>query len=100
MTTVALGMLWLIDVLLAAASIGVLVSLLYVYGTNFRSVRSPFALGLIVFAALFLLGNLAAIYFYVELNNAQQGASVATPMLVLNAAELLGFATLFYISWR
>jgi len=28
------------------------------------------------------------------------GASVAVPMLALNAAELVGFATLFYVSWR
>jgi len=90
----------MIDVVLALASTLVLVGLLYIYVTNFRSVRSPFALGLIVFASLFLLENVAAMYFYTAMNDSLLGASVAIPMLVLNAAELIGFSTLFYVSWR
>jgi len=90
----------MIDVVLAVASALVLVGLLYIYVTNFRSVRSPFALGLILFAFLFLLENLAAMYFYMAMNDSNVGASVAVPMLVLNAAELIGFSTLLYVSWR
>lgn len=96
----ALGMLWMIDLVLAAASVGVLVGLLYLYGSNFRSVRSPLSLGLIVFAVLFLIENVAAMYFYIAMNDIGLGASVAMPMLALNAVELTGFATLFYVSWR
>ena len=100
----ALGTLWLIDIVLAVASVVVLTGLLYIYGSNFKTLRAPLSLGLIVFAALFLIGNLAAIYFYVSLNNSLSGtglaSSVATPMLVLNVIELVGFATLFYVSWR
>lgn len=96
----ALGTLWMIDLVLAASSSAILVALLYVYGTNFRSLRSPLSLGLIVFAALFLVENLAAMYFYVLLANAEFGAPVAMPMLALNAVELIGFATLLYVSWR
>lgn len=96
---VAIGMFWMVDIVLAAASIAVLVGLLYVYVTNYRHLRSPFSLGLIVFAGLFLLENLAAIYFYVVMSE-NEGPSVAMPMLALSAAELLGFATLFYVSWR
>ena len=96
----ALGTFWTIDVVLATASVAVLLGLMYIYGTNFRSMRSPLSFGLIVFAALFLIQNLAAMYFYVAMNDAGEGASVAIPMLILNAAELVGFATLFYVSWR
>ena len=96
----ALGTFWTIDIILAAASIAVLGALLYIYVGNFRGVRSPFSLGLVVFAALFLFENLAAVYFYVAMNNSGEDASVAVPMMALNAAELVGFATLFYVSWR
>jgi hypothetical protein len=100
----AIGTLWLIDIVLAVASIAVLTGLLYIYRSNFRTLRAPLSFGLILFAALFLIENLAAIYFYVSLNDSLSGtglaSSVALPMLALNAVELVGFATLFYVSWR
>ncbi|HYT01036.1 MAG TPA: hypothetical protein VEO20_10280 [Thermoplasmata archaeon] len=95
----ALGTFWMVDVGLALASVAVLSGLLYVYVGNFRHLRSAFSLGLIVFAGLFVLENLAAVYFYVVLSESY-GAGVALPMLALNAAELVGFATLFIVSWR
>ncbi len=90
----------MVDVVLAVASIALLLGLLYIYVTNYRSLRSPFSIGLIVFAMLFLIENLAAMYFYVAMNDSNIGASVAIPMLVLNTAEMVGFATLFFVSWR
>jgi len=100
----ALGTLWMIDVVLAAASIVVLALLLFIYRSNFRSLRSPLSFGLIVFAALFLLENLAAMYFYFSwsdsLSTSGYAGSVAMPMLILNAVELVGFSTLLLVSWR
>jgi hypothetical protein len=96
----ALGLWWTIDLVLAAASAGVLVGLLYIYGQNFRSLRSPLSLGLILFAVLFIAENLAAIYFYVSMDASGVGAGIALPLLALNGVELVGFATLFYVSWR
>lgn len=89
----------MIDLVLAAASAGILLGLLYIYGQNFRSLRSPLSVGLILFAALFIAENLAAIYFYVLMSDSY-GAAVALPLLALNGVELVGFATLFYVSWR
>jgi hypothetical protein len=89
----------MIDLVLAIASVGILAVLLYVYVSNFRALRAPLSLGLIVFASLFLVESLAAIYFYVAMSESH-GASVAIPMLALNAVELLAFATLFYVTWR
>ena len=96
----ALGTFWIIDLVLAGASIAVLIGLLYIYVGNYRGLRSPLSAGLIVFAALFLVENLAAMYFYVAMSSWTGSSSYAVPMLVLNAAELVGFATLFYVSWR
>jgi len=100
----ALGTLWTIDLVLATASIIVLVVLLYLYRSNFRTLRSPLSLGLILFAGLFLLENLAAMYFYFvwneSLSNTGYASSVAMPMLLLNAVELVAFSTLLLVSWR
>jgi uncharacterized membrane protein YoaT (DUF817 family) len=94
----------MIDLVLAAASVVVLSLLLFLYRSNFRSLRSPLSLGLIVFAALFLVENLAAMYFYLSWNDSLSGTgyagSVAMPMLLLNAVELVGFSTLLLVSWR
>ena len=95
----ALGTYWMIDLVLAAGSIALLIGLLYIYIGNYRGLRSPFSAGLIVFAALFIVENLAAMYFYMAMSD-WAGSGVAIPMLALNAAELVGFATLFYVSWR
>src|SRR5439155_349717 len=61
-------------------------------------------LGVLVFAALFLLENLAAMYFYFAWNESLSGtgyaSSVAMPMLLLNAVELVAFSTLLLVSWR
>ncbi|HLQ42302.1 MAG TPA: hypothetical protein VK189_05550 [Thermoplasmata archaeon] len=100
MIVLALGTFWMIDLALAAGSIAVLLGLLYIYVGNFRGLRSPLSAGLIVFASLFLLENFAAIYFYLAMSNWTGSASYAIPMLVLNGAELVGFATLLYVSWR
>ena len=96
---VALGMFWMIDIGLAAASVAALLGLLSVYVTNYRQLRSPFSLGLVLFASLFLVENLAAVFFYVTMAETE-GANVAIPMLALNAAELVGFGALLYVSWR
>ncbi len=96
----ALGLFWTINIGIAAASAGLLAGLVYVYARNLRDLRSPFTLGLFLFGVLFLLQNLVAMYVYLSMNDQGFGAPVALPMLSLNAAELVGFATLFFVTWR
>lgn len=86
--------------MLAAASAVFLTALLFVYLRNHRELRSPFTLGLVFFAVLLLVQNLGSIYFDYMMSEAGQGSGVAIPMLVLNAAELIGFAALFFVTWR
>ncbi|HEY7589146.1 MAG TPA: hypothetical protein VIB49_10440 [Thermoplasmata archaeon] len=93
-------MFWLSCIGVAAVSAGLLVALLYVYVSNHRHLRSPFSLGLVFFAALLLVQNLGSIYFYLLMADAGEGPSVAIPMFGLDLVELVGFAILFFVTWR
>ena len=84
----------------AAASAVFLGALLYVYVRNHRHLQSVFTLGLVFFAALLLVQSLGSIYFDWMMAEAGEGAGVALPMLALDTAELIGFAALFFVTWR
>ncbi|TLZ50877.1 MAG: hypothetical protein E6K18_06305 [Methanobacteriota archaeon] len=91
---------WVANMIVSAISVVVLSALLVVYAKNFRSIRSTFSVGLVLFAVLFLVQNIAAIALYLAMAAADYGLSVSLPMLALNIAELSGFAVLFRISWQ
>jgi len=96
----ALGMFWALNILFAGISSVLLAVLLFVYLRNARQIRSKFAIGLVVFAALFLIQNVAGMWIYMSMNeNPSLGAGVAVPMLVLNAMETGALGTLVAISW-
>ena len=96
----ALGMFWALNILFAAISSALLAVLLFVYLRNARQIRSKFAIGLVVFAALFLIQNVAGMWIYMSMNeDPRLGAGVALPMLVLNAMETGALGTLVAISW-
>ena len=95
----ALGMLWALNIVFAGISSALLGLLLFVYGRNAAQIRSKFAIGLVVFAALFLFQNVAGMWIYMSMNDASMGAGVALPMLVLNAMETGALGTLVAISW-
>ncbi len=95
----ALGTFWALNIAVAGVSAALLAALLYVYGRNARQIRSTFALGLVLFAALFLVQNLAGMWIYMSMNDAGMKADVAVPMLVLNVTETGALATLVAISW-
>ncbi len=84
----------------AAASSAFLGGLLYVYAKNHRALRTPFTLGLVFFAGLLLAQSLGSIYFFWMMSQAGEGPGVAVPMLGLDLAELIGFATLFTVTWH
>lgn len=84
----------------AAASSALLVGLLYIYAGNHRQLRSPFTLGLVFFAVLLLLYNAGSIYFYFMMADAGEGPTVAIPLFALNLVQLVGYAALFYVTWR
>jgi len=91
---------WIANMIVSAVSIIVLSGLLLVYASNFRTIKSTFSVGLVLFAVLFLVQNIAAIALYLSMATAEYGLPVAMPMLALNISELGGFAVLFWISWQ
>ncbi len=88
------------SIAVAGASTVLLSALLFVYVRNHRALRSPFTLGLVLFAGFFLVENLGSVYFYYLMNEWQQGPSMAIPLFALQASELIAFAALFYVTWR
>ncbi len=84
----------------AAASAVFLSALLYVYLRNHRHLRSAFTLGLVFFAAVLLVQSVGSIYLDWMMAQRGEGAVVALPMLALDTAELVGFAVLFFVTWR
>ncbi|MFQ5837184.1 MAG: hypothetical protein ACE5HJ_00185 [Thermoplasmata archaeon] len=93
------GTIWLMDIVVGSISVALLLGLTFVYGRNFRKARSPFALGLLIFALLFLVENLVGIFSYFQLSEQGFGPEVALPMLYLSIAEASAFAVLLVISW-
>ncbi len=93
------GTFWLVNIIVGSISVALLVTLLILYGRNLREVRSPFAVGLVLFALLFLIENLVGIYSYFQLSAQRFGPDVALPMLYLNVAEAAAFGVLVAISW-
>ena len=91
---------WIANMVVSAISIVVLSGLLLVYSVNFRQIKSTFSVGLVLFAVLFLVQNIAAIALYLSMAAANYELSVAMPMLALNLSELTGFGVLFWISWQ
>lgn len=75
-------------------------ALLYIYLRNHHHLQSVFTLGLIFFAALLLLQSLGSIYFDWMMAQSGAGMAIALPMLALDVAELVGFAALFWVTWR
>lgn len=96
----ALGPFWQLNIAVAAASLALLLGIVYVYGRNLRDLRSPFTIGLFAFGALFLGQAILAIYVYFSMAEQSKGPDVAVPMLALNLAGLAGLAALFFATWR
>ncbi len=93
-------MFWALGIGISAASAVFLSALLAVYLRNHRHLQSAFTLGLVFFAALLLFQSIGSIYFEWMMAQAGEGPNVAVPMLGLDAAELVGFAALFFVTWR
>lgn len=85
--------------IVSALNVVFLLSLIYIYASNYLKLKSNFGLGLLLFAVLLLLQNLAALYFQLMMIMYYSSA-VAGFALVLNSLESLGLACLVYISWK
>ena len=96
----ALGLLWAVNIAIAVATTALVGLMLYVYGRNWRAVRSRFAVGLVAFSAFVLAQVVGTIWLYFWMNEIPQYNQMAMPMLLLSSAQFLGFVALFAVTWE
>ncbi|HYB03265.1 MAG TPA: hypothetical protein VED17_02305 [Nitrososphaerales archaeon] len=96
---------WLyIAAVFALANTVLIIILVALYSSSFRRIRSPFTMGLIVFAVFFLLQNVAIIIFWFQLY--QLGPTVAivnsaSPyMTVINLVETIALISLVRVTMK
>lgn len=83
----------------AAANLAFLGLLLYVYGTTYRQMRTSFTLGLLVFAALFLIQNLVTLWSYLTMMSLY-ASGVEMHVAVFTWAQTLGLGALLVTTWK
>jgi len=82
---------------LAAVNAVLLIALTTVWLRNYRTFKTPLLLGLVAFAAVLAVQNLAAIYFFFSTKMLYSGdAAVQQAVLVLRALQLIAVGAL---SW-
>ena len=81
-------------------SVIILLFLLYVYVKNYRNIKSRFNLGLILFSALFLVENLLILHLALFQWPHIANSVIVAHMVAIDIIELLGLASLFYITWK
>jgi hypothetical protein len=67
---------------------------------NYRSIKSKFNLGLILFSALFLIENLLILHLAVFQWPHIADIIIVSHMVAINFIQLLGLLSLLYITWK
>ncbi len=83
----------------ALVDAGLSAGLLALYAKSYRTVKAPFTLGLLLFAALFLVQNLLAAYSYLTMMGLYPDA-VQPYMLGVMALEALALGLMLYSASR
>jgi len=78
-----------------------LLALAVVWGRNYRTFRTPLTFGLIAFAAVLLLENAVAIYFFFSTAMLYSGdPAVRQAVLVMRALQLVALGFLTYVTLK
>jgi hypothetical protein len=97
---------WLyVSAVFALANTVLIVILVSLYTSSFRKIRSPFALGLILFAVFFLIQNLAIIIFWYQLYQLAPTAvaivnSASPYMTFINLVETIALISIVRVSMK
>lgn len=96
---------WLyVAAVFALANTVLILILVSLYFSSFRKIRSPFALGLIVFAVFFLIQNVAIIVFWYQLYQLGPTVSIvnsASPyMTLINFVETIALLSIVRVSMK
>ncbi|MEF8839132.1 MAG: hypothetical protein V5A18_06460 [Haloarculaceae archaeon] len=87
--------------LLASINGVLLLGLGAIWVRNYRTFRTPMVLGLVAFAAVLLVQNLAALYFFFSMDVLYaMDPSAHTFVVVLRGLETLALLILGYVTWR
>jgi len=86
---------------LSGATVVLLVVLGGIWLRNYRTFRTPLILGLVGFAAVLLVENLVALYFYVSMQSLYaMDPTVHTVVAVMRGLEFVAVALLAYVTWQ
>ncbi|MBI5224062.1 hypothetical protein HY990_06610 [Candidatus Micrarchaeota archaeon] len=85
--------------IISIANVLMSILLLYVYIKNYLKMKLSFTLGLIIFALLFFVHNLVAVYFQFAMIM-YYTKDVASFALTLNFLEMIGLMSLVYITYK
>ncbi len=94
-------MAWMMQAttILTAVSALLLAALMAIYIRNMRKMRSPFLVGLMLFASLFFVQNLISLYYYATMM-AYYVPAVETHVFLLTLLETVAFGILLAMSWE
>jgi hypothetical protein len=86
---------------IAALNVCLLAALGFVWVRNYRRFKTPLVLGLLAFAAVMLVENAAAIYFFFSMGMLYAGDAVAQQFVAgLRGLQFLALAVLTYVTWQ
>jgi hypothetical protein len=68
-----------------------------IYVRNYRSIRAQFSLGLLMFAAIFLIQKLVSIYIYMDIMYSLEH-SIALAIFFLEILQVIAFSILVWIT--
>ncbi|MBL7055378.1 hypothetical protein ISS07_00520 [Candidatus Woesearchaeota archaeon] len=88
-----------LTMVLTAVCVVLLMLLIGIYSKNLRKIRSPFTLGLLIFASLFLLQNLVSFYFFFTMMD-YYVADVAMHVFIQTLLQAIAFSILLVITWE
>ncbi len=72
--------------------------LLYIYGQNYRKMRSKYTIGLMLFAFVFLVHSALGLYFDTSMVM-YSSVQAETAAMILEVIKAISFAVLLWISW-
>lgn len=86
---------------LAGLNVLLLAALGFVWLGNYRRFKTPLVLGLLAFAAVMLVENAAAVYFFFSMGMLYAGDPHAQQFVAgLRALEFLALLFLTYVTWQ
>lgn len=81
-----------------AANIGLLIILLFTYVSSYRTLKSQFTLGLVIFATLLIIQNIMFMFFLLA-RQGFHGPGMGFPVLSLSIVEFGALVVLLKTTW-